>query len=101
MKPKFILSFFICLLIFKANAQDKNILVTAENIIITPQNPLSVKDTALRESVAQWCVQQLKESDYKKIKAQPSSDFFPGKVKDGYEFTTGLLKLHIKRSELL
>lgn len=93
MKLKFLLFCSICLLILRANGQDKSISVTPENIIITPENPLAVKDTALRESVANWCIKQLKESDYKKIKAHPSSDFFPGKVKDGYEFTGRTIKI--------
>ena len=102
MKLKFLLFCSICLLILRANGQDKSISVTPENIIITPENPLAVKDTALRESVANWCIKQLKESDYKKIKAHPSSDFFPGKVKDGYEFTGRTIKIsHQKISSSL
>lgn len=70
---------------FNANAQEKT-AVTPENIIISPENTLSVKDTALRKEVAAWCINQMREKDYKKIKAQPSSAFFPGKVKDGYVY---------------
>lgn len=102
MKLKFFLSFSICLLIFNANAQDKNISLTAANIIITPENPLSVKDSALRDAVVKWSIDELKEKNYKKIKAHPSSDIFPGKVKDGYVFINKTVELdHKKISDAL
>jgi hypothetical protein len=103
MKKKLLLSLSTCFLIFNLNAQNKNNSVTATNIItpvniiITPENPLSVKDTTLREEVAKWCVAQLREKDYKKIKAHPSSDFFPGKVKDGYTFSSRTIKINHKK----
>ena len=97
MKLKIFLSFLICLLIFNANAQDKNSPVTAANIIITPENPLPVKDSALRDAVAKWCIDQLKEKDYQKIKAHPSSDIFPGKVKDDYSFINKTIKIDHKK----
>jgi len=52
-------------------------------VIISPEMPLSVKDTTFRKQILQWSTQQMDEQNYKKIKAQPSSVYFPGKVKDG------------------
>lgn len=102
MKLKFLLSISICLLIFNANAQDKNTITTPANIIITPENPLSVKDSSLRDAVAKWCIEQLKENDYKKIKAHPSSDIFPGKLKEGYAFSNKTIRIdHKKISDAL
>ena len=66
MKLKLLLSLSICFLILNLHAQNKNNSVTATNIItpadiiITPENPLSVKDTAMREEVAKWCIAQLR-----------------------------------------
>ena len=97
MKLKFFLSFLICLFILNANAQVKNIPVTAANIIITPEEPLPVKDSALRKAVVKWCEEQLKNKDYKEIKAQPSSIFFPGKVKDGYQFVNRTIPFSHKK----
>lgn len=97
MKLKWLLSVVIFLTIADANAQDKNISVTPANIIITPENPLPVKDSALREAVCKWSEEQLKSKDYKKIKAHPSSDIFPGKVKDGYEFASRTIKINHKK----
>lgn len=103
MKKKSLLSLSICFLIFNLNAQNKNNSVTTTNIItpanliITPESPLSVKDTLLRKEVAKWCVQQLRENDYKKVKAHPSSDYFPGKVKEGYSFIGKTIKINHKK----
>jgi hypothetical protein len=97
MKKNSLLSLSIFFLILNVNAQNKKNSIAPASIIITPENPLSVKDTTLRDAVANWCVQQLKEEDYKKIKAQPSSNFFPGKVKDGYAFTSKTIKIHHKK----
>ena len=93
MKLKSILSFAAILLFANAEAQT----LTPENIVITPEKPLSVKDTALRQEVAKWCEAQLKEKNYKKIKAHPSAVIFPGKVKDGYSFTGRTIKVNHKK----
>ena len=85
MKKIWFLSLTIFLSISNANAQYKTVAVTPAqvninpaNVIITPENPLSVKDSALRDEVAKWCIEQLRSKDYKKIKAHPSADIFPG-----------------------
>src|SRR6202012_936347 len=81
-------------------AQDKKDIVTPANVIINPQKTLSAKDTVFRKQVADWCDAQLKSEDYRKIKAHPSADFFPGKVKDGYVFTDRTIKIkHQKISD--
>lgn len=97
MKPQWLFSVCMILLIGKANAQDKTPSITPANIIITPQNPLSVKDTAMRKEVSRWCIDQLKSTDYKKIKAHPSSDYFPGKVKEGYVFIDRKINVEHKK----
>ncbi|HEY5464742.1 MAG TPA: M60 family metallopeptidase [Hanamia sp.] len=97
MKLKCLLSFLILASFFTVNAQNQNNQVTPANIIITPQNPLPVKDSALRDAVVKWSEEQLKSTDYKKIKAHPSSDIFPGKVKDGYEFIGRTIKIDHKK----
>jgi hypothetical protein len=94
-KSSFI-ALLLCVIFIKANAQDKNSVAPA-NIIITPEKPLSVKDTALRNEVAKWCMQQLREKDYRKIKAHPSAGIFPGKVKDGYVFINKTIDIHHKK----
>ena len=76
MKVKCFLTFLILLLVINANAQDKNNPITPQNIIITPENTLPLKDSTLRDQVAKWCIEQLQSDDYKKIKAHPSSDIF-------------------------
>ncbi len=72
---------YICIAILNSYAQDKKDTITPQNILITPENPLMVKDTGLRKAVSIWCETQLKTEDYKKIKAHPSATNFPGKVK--------------------
>lgn len=97
MEKKFIVTFFFCLGIFVAGAQDKKEAITPANIIITPENPLPVKDSSLRAKLAKWCIEQLRSDDYKKIKAHPSSEIFPGKVKDGYTFINRTVKINHKK----
>jgi len=96
-KKKLLVAVSICFLVFNLNAQNKNYAVTAANIIITPESPLAVKDTTLRKEVTTWCVAQLKEQNYKKIKAHPSAEFFPGKVKEGYTFIGRSIKINHKK----
>lgn len=96
MKLKCLFSFAVLLFFAHAEGQ-KNGSVTPVNVIITPEKPLSVKDTTLRKEVAKWCMQQLREKDYRKIKAHPSADIFPGKVKDGYAFITKTIDIQHKK----
>jgi hypothetical protein len=42
-------------------------------------------------------MQQLREKDYRKIKAHPSAGIFPGKVKDGYAFINKTIDIHHKK----
>lgn len=58
-------------------------LPTPEAIVITPQHPLSVKDSALRRAILKWSRNALRNNDDKQITAQPSSAIFPGAVKSG------------------
>jgi hypothetical protein len=97
MKLKCLLTFSILLLFINADSQSKNNMVTPQNIIITPENPLPVKDSTLRDAVAKWCIEKLKSDDYKKIKAHPSAVYFPGKVKAGFEFINKTVIIHHKK----
>ena len=97
MKQFFFIGLFICVLFGNVNAQDKKDTISPATIIITPENPLPVKDSLFREQVSTWSVQQLKSKDYKKIKAHPSSDFFPGKVKEGYVFINRSINIDHKK----
>ena len=102
MKKQWLATLLICTATINVHAQDKKDVVTPATIIITPEKPLSVKDTSLRNRVAAWCEEQLKMEDYRKIKNQPSADIFPGKVKDGYVFTDKVVKIkHNKISDTL
>src|ERR1700709_810572 len=56
---------------------------TPETIIINPQATLKVKDSLLRSKIIIWSTAQLNDADYKHTKAQPSSNYFPGKVGAG------------------
>lgn len=97
MNLRFLIVAFTLLICTRVSAQKKNQTITPENIIISPENPLPVKDSALRSEVAKWCIQQLREKDYRKIEAQPSSDYFPGKVKEGYQFINKTVKVEHKK----
>ncbi|MBC6113059.1 M60 family metallopeptidase [Pedobacter fastidiosus] len=55
-------------------------------ILITPNQTLSKNDTVFRKQISKWSDQILKSTDYKHIKAQPSSAVFPGEAKAGYKF---------------
>ncbi|MFA6275314.1 MAG: M60 family metallopeptidase [Pedobacter sp.] len=57
-------------------------------VLITPQQTLSKNDTVFRKEISKWSDQVLKSTDYKNIKAQPSSANFPGSVKEGYKFVS-------------
>ncbi len=64
-----------------------------ENILITPEKPLSVKETEFRKQVFEWSSKQLQLTDYKQIKAHPSAEVFPGKVKEGAKMITRTVKI--------
>ncbi|HEU0226453.1 MAG TPA: M60 family metallopeptidase [Arachidicoccus soli] len=72
---------FSVLLAQKSSAQQ--IDTTPENIMISPQKPLSVRDTSLRMAILKWSDKVLKSDDYKNVQAQPSFINFPGAVKEG------------------
>lgn len=83
-------------------AQSKSDVVTPATVIITPENPLRATDSILRKEISLWSEAQLKSTDYKKIKAHPSSAIFPGKVKGGYVFTNRSVPIrHQKISDAL
>jgi len=50
-------------------------------LVITPGQPLSKDETALREAVIKWSRKTLQETDYRNITAHPSARYFPGAVK--------------------
>ncbi len=98
MKARCLLTLLISLLVIASIAQKKPDAVTPANIIITLENLLPVKDSSFRDAVAKWCVEQLKETDCKKIKAHLSADIFLGKVKDGCVFTDRTIKINHKKT---
>ena len=97
MKLKLLLSLSICLFVLNASGQDKNIYETAAQLVITPENPLPVKDSALRDALVKWSANQLNEKDYRKVKAHPSSAIFPGKVKEGYALSNKIINIDHKK----
>jgi len=72
--------------------------ITPENVLIRPEAPLSAKDTSLRKAISDWSNQQLKSTDYKKIKAHPSASVFPGAMKTGYQFVNQ--PVHIRHKKI-
>ncbi|QKJ31073.1 hypothetical protein HQ865_15365 [Mucilaginibacter mali] len=56
-------------------------------VIIGPKNKLAAKDTAFKRQITQWCETNLAIKDYKKVSAHPSAAYFPGAVKEGFQFT--------------
>ncbi|WP_341840119.1 M60 family metallopeptidase [Chitinophaga caseinilytica] len=50
------------------------------NILITPENRLSVKDKDMRNAIRDWSREQLASTNYAKIVAHPSAAVFPGSV---------------------
>jgi len=102
MKKQWLIAILMSAATVNVYAQDKNAVITPANVIIRPEKPLSAKDTVFRKQVAAWCDAQLKSEDYKKIKAHPSADNFPGKVKDGYTFISRTVNIrHQKISDAL
>jgi hypothetical protein len=80
-----------------STAQQKKDILSPATIIITPEKPLSKKDTTFRDAVAKWCEMELQQKDYKKVKAHPSSAIFPGDVKEGYEFINRTINIDHKK----
>ncbi len=54
--------------------------LTPANILITPENRLSVKDKEMREAVRDWSKEHLASADYARIPEHPSAAIFPGTV---------------------
>ncbi len=101
-KKKWLIAFSICIAAMNVSAQSDGGAMTPETIVITPENPLLVKDSLLRDAVSAWSEEQFKSEDYKRIKAHPSAGVFPGKVKDGYAFTNRAINIkHQKINETL
>ncbi|MGE7776335.1 M60 family metallopeptidase [Chitinophaga sp. NPDC101104] len=50
------------------------------NVLITPENRLSVKDKDMRNAIRDWSREQLASTSYAKIVAHPSAAVFPGSV---------------------
>lgn len=90
------LTYAILLLAMASYAQE------AEQIVISPAQPLSSKNTDLRKQVFEWSKAQLNSNDYKKIKAHPSAEIFPGKIKEGAVAETRTVHIsHNKISDAL
>jgi len=67
-------------------------------IVISPLNPLSAKEVELRKSISEWSNKELSNTNYKQIRAHPSSVNFPGTAKTGYIFKNA--KVHIKHEKI-
>lgn len=102
MLKKQIVSIVLVAVAASVQAQSQNNTVTPATVIITPEHPLRTSDSILRKEVSQWSEAQLKNDDYKKIKAHPSAAIFPGKVKEGYTFSNSTVPVkHLKISDAL
>lgn len=66
-------------------------------VFISPQQTLSKNDTDFRKAIANWSDEALKSTDYKNIKAHPSSAIFPGTVKVGYQFVSKTINITHKK----
>lgn len=66
-------------------------------VLITPQKTLSKNDTVFRAAISKWSDEILKSTDYKNVKAQPSSNVFPGAVKAGYQFVNKTVTIDHKK----
>jgi hypothetical protein len=78
-----------------ANAQ--NAPKDPATVLISPQQTLSKNDSAFRVAISKWSDETLKSTDYKAIKAQPSSTVFPGAVKTGYKFVNQAVTINHKK----
>ncbi|MGY3054695.1 hypothetical protein ACVWYG_002904 [Pedobacter sp. UYEF25] len=84
---------FLSLLTGLTFAQNKN----PATIVVTPQNPLYKKEIDFRKKISKWSDSILNSTDYKNIKAQPSSATFPGEVKNGYQFVDRTITINHKK----
>lgn len=66
-------------------------------VLISPQQTLSKKDTDFRKAIAKWSDEVLKSTNYKNVKAQPSSAIFPGAVKPGYQLISQTVSIQHKK----
>ncbi|SIN72143.1 M60 family metallopeptidase [Chitinophaga niabensis] len=74
----------------------------AATVVISPDQPLSAKNTDLRKQVYEWSKAQLNSDDYKTVKAHPSAAVFPGKIKEGATPVTKTVHItHNKISDTL
>ncbi|MRG44925.1 hypothetical protein GFS24_07360 [Chitinophaga sp. SYP-B3965] len=90
------ITYAMLLIAMLSHAQD------AATVVISPAQPLSAKNTDLRKQVFEWSKAQLSSDDYKHIKAHPSADIFPGKVKEGAAAVTRTVRFtHDQISEAL
>ncbi len=94
---KILLLALIITLVSRSEAQNNISDSDPATIIISPQKPLAAGETELRKAIINWSNTELTSSDYKSIKAHPSSAFFPGKVKDGYVFKNATIHIQHKQ----
>lgn len=98
MKRNLLFTVLICATVYlPALAQHKNETPDPANLVITPEHPLRVEDSAMRDAVVKWSLKQLNNKNYKQIKAQPSSSYFPGKVKEGYSLISKTIEIDHKK----
>jgi hypothetical protein len=90
MSFKFMLTLPLLLAVVWLKAQTPE---TPETLVVTPEKPLLVKDSALRTQVIAWSKAQQQSTNNKQIKAHPSACVFPGDVKSGAKPVTTMVRI--------
>ncbi|MCW3465498.1 M60 family metallopeptidase [Chitinophaga nivalis] len=93
MKKSYVLPVMLLMAATGAYAQDAYKQVRPEKVIISPAQPLSVKEDSLRKLILQWSEKQLSNKQPKQVLPHPAAAIFPGAVKPGAVAVTRTIAL--------